>query len=135
MSATPPTFARNNSDVTSDVWITAPPQKDGKPVSHSKGQYHRPADGPNFPVGRVVMNLMLNKAAGSAIDPPVKVRLAITQDDVNRAKGQLFKVGYWRPGGGPGGEWVILKQDIPCAVGAAEVDFAKLGDPPIAISP
>jgi len=121
----------DGTKVSSKVTITAPSQTDGKVVSYSV----EPAvslsslnDPGNFKPGRLVANIRLSK--DSAIGPPVKIGIEITQQDVTRANNQYFRIGYH-----DGQKWVKLKDNIACAAGTVEVQLSKVGDPPIAVGP
>ena len=121
----------DGANVTSKVTITAPSQADGKAVSYTV-ERARPlsslSDPTGFKPGRLVANIQLSKAG--AINPSVKIGVELTQGDVARANGQKFKIGYHN-----GQQWVIMKDNIPCATGTVEVELSKVGDPPIATSP
>jgi len=118
-------------NVTSKVTITVPNQSDGKTISYTSEpavSLASLADPTNFRPGRMVVNIRLSKAG--AINPPVKLSVELTQTDVGRANGQKFKVGYH-----DGRQWVVLKDNIPCAVGSTQVELSKVGDPPIGVAP
>jgi hypothetical protein len=118
-------------NVTSKVTITAPGQADGQAVSYTverAAPLSSLSDPTGFKPGRLVANIRLSKAG--AISPPVKIGVELTQSDVNRAKGQQFKIGYH-----DGQKWVTMKENIPCVTGTVEVELSKVGDPPIATSP
>jgi hypothetical protein len=66
-------------------------------------------------------------------DPPVTLSITIIPADVQRAaeKGiQYFQVGYHSKG-----QWHVMLNNIPTDAKEVTVPLAKLGDPPIAISP
>jgi hypothetical protein len=118
-------------NVTSKVTIMAPAQADGKVVSYSAEpavSFASLADPTSFRPGRLIANIRLSKA--SAINPPVKLGIELTQADVTRANGRKFKVGYH-----DGQQWVVMKDNIPCAVGNTEVELSKVGDPPLGLAP
>jgi hypothetical protein len=130
-----------DADVTSEVTITALHDNLSytlEPRGSSASQDDVPPGSPpstdNFKVGRVIMNLKLAwQGAGRAPGGPLaRLKIKILDKDVARAKGQSFKVGYWDRSNR---QWVVLKQSIPCVAGETEVDFAKLGDPAIAVGP
>jgi hypothetical protein len=86
-----------------------------------------------FKPGRSIANIKLEK--DTKIDPPVSLIIEITQEDVDRAKkvlAETFTIGYHDS---KTQEWVVIKDNIPRQVGEIEVDFAVVGDPPIAIAP
>jgi len=119
------------AEVTSRVTITAPGQADGQAVSYTVERavpLSSLSDPTGFKPGRLIVNIRLSKAG--AIDPPVKIGVELTQGDVARANGQRFKIGYH-----DGRQWVVMKDNIPCAPGTVEVELSKVGDPPIAGSP
>ena len=128
---TPKDIHADGVNVTSKVTVTLPAQSDGKTVSYTTEpaiSLASLADPTSFRPGRLVANIRLSKA--SAINPPVKLKLELTQADVTRANGQKFKVGYH-----DGRQWVVLKDNIPCAVGYTEVELSKVGDPPLGVGP
>lgn len=121
----------NGANVTSKVTITAPGQADGKVVSYTverAAPLSSLSDPTGFRPGRLVANIRLSKAG--AINPPVKIGIELTQGDVDRARGQKFRIGYH-----DGQQWVTMKDNIPCATGTVEVELSKVGDPPIGVSP
>jgi hypothetical protein len=121
----------DGANVTSKVRITAPGQADGQAVSYTverAAPLSSLSDPTGFRPGRLVANIQLSKAG--AINPPVKIGVELTQGDVDRARGQNFKIGYHN-----GQQWVTLKDNIPCATGTVEVEMSKVGDPPIGVSP
>lgn len=120
--------------VTSKVTITVPAQLDGGAVTVTTEALPARAnvpDGPDFKLGRLIANVRLSKTTAT-LNPPARLKFAIISEDVSRAKGQSFKLAYWDQAAR---RWMILKDNIPCAVGDVEVDFSKLGDPPSAVGP
>jgi hypothetical protein len=124
-------IAADGVKVTSKVSITAPKQADGKAVSFTTESLATIAsltDPTNFKPGRLIANVRLSKE--SAIYPPVKLGIEITQADVQRSRGQKFKVGYHN-----GSQWVVLRDEITSAASTVEVELSKVGDPPIGLAP
>ena len=133
------TISADGMDVTSDVTIT--PQHDNisytiEPRGSSRSNKDLPDGTPHgdasFQPGRVIINLKLAMQGAAPTGPLVRLRTKILQKDVDRAQGKLFKLAHWDQ---TAHRWVIMKDNIPCAVGDVEADFSKLGDPPIGVGP
>ena len=122
----------DGNQVTSRVKIKAPGQKDGKGVRFTVKrdavlEEMDPTD--KFKPGRVVItSIILHKE--TEIEPPVELRIEILDKDVERAKGQPFKLAYTQ-----GRNWVVWPEEFPSQAGFVTVTLAKREDPAIGMSP
>jgi len=114
--------------VTSKVRITAPRQTNGERISYTlEALPSSPLPDPTgFNPGRTVMNIRLSK--NGAIAPKVKLEIELTYEEAQHATKGDLKVAYHDKK-----QWYELGWEIN--KGFVVVEFDKVGDPPIGISP
>lgn len=122
----------DGSSVTSRVKIKARRQEDGKGIRYTVRRDNVMAmveSTEGFRPGRIVVkNLILHK--DTEISPPVELGIEVTEEDVQRAQGQSFRLAYTQ-----GRRWMVWPEEFPCKAGFVTVALAKREDPAIAISP
>ncbi len=131
------------------VRVRIAPQEDGRPVDvqgvdaevapeaiHPAVRIGTPSE---FRLGRYVMNIDLFKSNAADLNPPAQIWVALTAEDLARARSSdNLKLAYWN-----GGQWVIftaskhhfhvVKPDNAGEAGYAVADFMRWGDPPLAV--